>query len=180
MKATRLLEHHHRKVESLLSRIEKGEDPASNLKELARDLAAHMAIEQDIFYPLVLEAKPDLINASYEEHALAEVALKRLLATHPREVTFTARARALREVLEHHIDQEEHELFPAVEAVLGIDRLEVLGEELERAYKEAQSEGFEALAGPSFAVTSADEARKELAEAERPGAGANAPAPTSR
>ena len=175
MKATQLLEQQHRKVESLLNRVAKGGDDASSaLKELARDLAAHAAIEQDIFYPLVLEAKPDLINLSYEEHALAELALKRLVATHPREVTFVARAEALRELVLAHVEHEEKELFPAVQDAIGIDRLEAVGDQLEKAYREALAEGFEALVGPSFAVTSADEARKELAEAERPGAGAGA------
>ena len=89
MNATSLLERQHRKVEALFKKLESGRsDPAPVLEELANSLAAHMAIEQDIFYPAIREVDSDMVNESYEEHSLAEVALKRLLATDPEDEAF--------------------------------------------------------------------------------------------
>ena len=71
MKATALLENQHRKVEALFKKLEGGRsNPATVLTELANSLVAHMAIEQNIFYPAAKEIDDELINESYEEHAL--------------------------------------------------------------------------------------------------------------
>ena len=116
MNATSLLQAQHRKVEALFKKLEGGRsDPAPLLEELANSLAAHMAIEQDIFYPAIKEADADLINEAFEEHAVAELALKRLLATDPEAEEFQARVTTLKELIEHHVEEEEEELFPKVE-----------------------------------------------------------------
>ena len=61
MNATSLLERQHRKVEALFKKLESGRsDPEPVLEELANSLAAHMAIEQDIFYPAIKSVAPDL------------------------------------------------------------------------------------------------------------------------
>src|SRR6185369_12176274 len=80
MKATDLLEKQHRKVEAIFKKLEAGRGEAEPLViELANNLAAHMAIEQEIFYPAALGVDHDGISESLEEHALAELAIKRLL-----------------------------------------------------------------------------------------------------
>ncbi len=93
MKATDLLKKQHRKVEQLFSKLEKGRVGLDDLAlELANELAAHMTIEQKLFYPTVRGIAPDLIAESLEEHAVAELALKRLLQTSSKEKeTFHAR-----------------------------------------------------------------------------------------
>ena len=89
MKATALLETQHRAVEGIFENLESGsEDPAAELLELANNLAAHMAIEQNLFYPAVQDIDSKLVAESFEEHAIAELALKRLLATTGDDPTF--------------------------------------------------------------------------------------------
>jgi len=128
MNATSMLKSQHRKVEALFKKLESGRsEPAPVLEELANSLAAHMAIEQEIFYPAIKEVDSDMVNESYEEHSLAEVALKRLLATDPEDEAFQARVTALKELIEHHVEEEEQELFPEVEKALGEDTLSNLG-----------------------------------------------------
>src|SRR4051794_23007637 len=160
MKATSLLERQHRKVEAIFKKLHAGRsEPGPLLKELANDLAAHMAIEQEIFYPAIKAVVPDLVLESYEEHALAEIALKRLLATDPKSEVFKARVTAAKELIEHHVEEEEEEMFPKVEKALGDEKLEDLGKRMKARFQEVVEAGFEATV-PSGWKTSADATKK--------------------
>jgi hemerythrin superfamily protein len=164
MKATALLESQHRKVEALFKKLEAGRsDPAEVLEELANSLAAHMAIEQDIFYPMVKQIDDELVNESFEEHALAEVALKRLLLTDPEDESFDARVTALKELIEHHVKEEEEELFPEVEEKIDEEELSSVGKAMKARFDEVFAEGYEAAVPKGMAKTSADVAKKKLA-----------------
>jgi iron-sulfur cluster repair protein YtfE (RIC family) len=161
MKATSLLEKQHRKVESILKKLESSKgDKSALLRELADDLAAHMAIEQEIFYPAVRALKEDLIAESFEEHAVAELALKRLLATSPSAPSFKAKVTTLKELIEHHVEEEEEELFPAIEKKLDEEDLEELGARMKATFESAVERGFEALVPRSMSTTSADVTNK--------------------
>jgi hemerythrin superfamily protein len=162
MKATALLESQHRKVEALFKKLESGRsDPATVLEELANSLAAHMAIEQEMFYPAVKEIDEDMVNESFEEHSLAEVALKRLLVTDPEAETFAARVTALKELIEHHVKEEEEELFPKVEKAMDEDDLNAQGKAMKARFDEVFAAGFEAAVPKGLSKTSADVARKK-------------------
>jgi len=119
-----------------------------------------MAIEQDIFYPAIKRLNDDLVNESYEEHALAEVALKRLMATDPEDDEFRARAIALKDLLQHHVEEEEDELFPAVHQAMDKEALEHLGETMQRRYDEVFDQGFDATVPKGWFKTSADLSKK--------------------
>lgn len=163
MKATALLESQHRKVEALFKKLENGRtDPQVVLEELANSLAAHMAIEQEIFYPKVKEIDADVINESYEEHAVAELALKRLLMTDPEEEAFMARVTTLKELIEHHVQEEEEELFPAVEKKVNEAQLAQLGKLMKARFEEVMEAGFAAAVPRGMAKTSSDVSKKEL------------------
>ena len=163
MKATALLENQHRKVEALFKKLENGRsDPVATLEELANSLAAHMAIEQEIFYPKVKELDSDVINESYEEHAVAELALKRLLMTDPAEEAFMARVTTLKELIEHHVQEEEEELFPTVEKKIDEDELNQLGKAMKARFDEVVEAGFAAAVPKGMAKTSSDVSKKEI------------------
>jgi hemerythrin superfamily protein len=171
MKATAVLEAQHRRVESILDDLQAGNDPSSLLPELANDLAAHMAIEQNIFYPAIHDVDPHLVEESFEEHAVAELALKRLLKTAPADSQFAARVSILRELIRLHVEEEEEELFPKVEQTMNAEQLEALGEKLEQAFVEVREEGFGALIPETFARTSADDALRFIASSVNLGQG---------
>jgi hemerythrin superfamily protein len=165
MKATALLEQQHRSVATIFEQLRTGRtDPSGLLTQLANVLAAHMAIEQNLLYPAVRDVDPDLVDSSYEEHAIVELALKRLLKTDPREMTFEAKLGVLERLIDDHVDQEEDQLFPSIEKALGEAKLEALGEQLEGAFGAAQREGFSALVPQTLARTSADEARDAMSK----------------
>jgi iron-sulfur cluster repair protein YtfE (RIC family) len=161
MKATSLLEKQHRKVEAIFKKLESGKgDAPALLQELADDLAAHMAIEQQIFYPAVRALKEDLIAESFEEHAIAELALKRLLATSPSAPSFKAKVTTMKELIEHHVEEEEEELFPTVEKKMEEEELMDLGRRMKAAFESAVESGFESLVPRSMSSTSADASNK--------------------
>lgn len=162
MKATELLRKQHDTVKSALEELLEGEPSRKALEKIADDLAGHMTIEQELFYPSVHEFRADLILESYEEHAMAELELKRALEAAPEDPAFVVRVRVLKELLEHHIEEEENELFPAVEAALGANRLEDLGARMEKTFSEIRGSGYAALLPQGFARTSSDEDRKVL------------------
>lgn len=165
MKATTLLKKQHRVVEGLFKKLSgSGGGKKELLRELANNLVAHMAIEQEIFYPAVKEIDPDMVLESFEEHALAEIALKRLLATNPKDDSFEARVTATKELIQHHVDEEEEDLFPKVEKKMG-DDLEDLGMRMKERFDEAFAQGFKKLAPAGTGST--------LSDREKPRATAN-------
>ena len=161
MKATTLLERQHKKVKALFKKLESGRsEPGPVLEELANDLVAHMAIEHELFYPAVIALDPDLVTESFEEHSIGELALKRLLATDPEDPSFKARVVATKEVVEHHVKEEEEELFPRVEQKLGDEALEELGKQMKARFAEVQAAGYAETVPRGFTKTLADREKK--------------------
>jgi hemerythrin-like domain-containing protein len=166
MKATRLLEKQHKKTLTTLKKLEKGAD-AELASELARELSAHMAIEHELFYPAVRAAKEDMIEESFQEHSLAELALKRMLACSEDDPTYRARVVALRELIEHHVEEEEEELFTAAEKVMDEKQHEELGKRMQQRFEEHLAEESEPAPQGRALATTADKARMQLEKAPR-------------
>ncbi len=150
MKATELLEAQHRKVEQLFKRIESGRsDKKATVRELADALGAHMMIEEEIFYPAVKKVKEDLVMESYEEHDVARYALRNLLGTSVSDERFDARVTALKELIEHHVKEEEEDLFPKVRKAMADETQSALGKEMKDAFGGYVDRGFVKLWGSS-------------------------------
>ena len=161
--ATDLLKKQHRKVDRALSSLEKGNgDAAALLEQVANDLAAHMAIEHEILYPAAAEVDSDLISEAFEEHAIAEIALKRCMAIEPEGEIFTARVTVLKEIIKHHVEEEEEELFPKLERKLGQARLEELGAEMKARFDELMETGPMQMVPRTQTKTSADRDRRKV------------------
>jgi hemerythrin superfamily protein len=161
MNAIRLLHKHHRKALAALKKLTHGHD-AAILDEVASELAAHMVIEETIFYPAVRQVKADLVLESYEEHAIAQLALKRLLATSKSDPRFSARAKALLDLIDHHVDEEENELFPKVEKKLDEGTLDALGAKMEMQFDTLVARGHEAVLPHAPATVTADRSAQRL------------------
>jgi Hemerythrin HHE cation binding domain len=168
MKATDLLIQHHKKAKALFKKLESGRgDAGALLTELANDLAAHMTIEHELFYPAAIAIKEDLVEESFEEHALGELALKRLLSISPEDEGFRSKVTAAKELIVHHAEEEEKELFPAVEKAIDEDQLKELGKAMKARFTEAVAQGWEAVypRGTSATKTLADAASQRLQRA---------------
>lgn len=148
MKATELLESQHQDVRDLFEQLEKSSDDEERselFEELAANLVAHDAIEREIFYP-ACEAKMgmnDQLGEALVEHGVVEFALYNADQAFGKP-DFMHKITVLKEVLEHHIEEEEKEFFPAVEKALGKERIEELGEQMETRFDAALEEDFRA------------------------------------
>jgi hypothetical protein len=140
MKATNLLEMQHREVEKLFAKVLKS-DGAKERKQLATEiqskLEAHTTIEEEIFYPAYREAATtkkgeDLVLEAYEEHHVVKLVLAELPKVDAAAESFRAKMTVLKELIEHHVEEEEKEMFPDAEKKLGKERLDVLGEEMDK------------------------------------------------
>ena len=169
MNAIDLLQRHHRKVEMIFKKLVSGRtEPEPLVIELANILVAHMAIEQEIFYPAVAKVDTFVVAESYEEHSLAEVALTRLIESDPEDaVVFKARVIAAREVLMHHIHEEEEQLFKKVQRSIRSPQLEQLGRAMKTHFDEVYEAGYESVIPKTFKKTSADVARRRVPALKR-------------
>lgn len=138
MNALELLKDQHRQVEKLFTEIEKSEDGEQKqalFEELADNLAAHAAIEEDIFYPMAYAKQTkDLLLEAVEEHLSIKRVLADLIELTPDDESFDAKIIVLREQVEHHVKEEEGELFRKVKKELDSEELEALGAEMEEQF----------------------------------------------
>lgn len=141
MNAIDLLKEQHEKVTKVLTKMSEGATPnSSEVRQVADELVAHMVIEEHIFYPRVKTLMKDMINESFEEHAVARFELARLIqATGTEKKT---RALVLKELLEHHIKEEEQEMFPKVKKEIPAEELERLGAKMKAAFDKAVEQGY--------------------------------------
>jgi len=151
MKATELLKAQHRDVEKLFKQIEKSEDENEKgelFEELAASLVAHDAIEREIFYPACEEkmGMTDLLGEALVEHGLVEFTLysaDQALG----EADFDYKCTVLKEVIEHHVKEEEDSFFPKVEKAFDGNLLKELAVAMEVRFEKAKREDFR---GPLF------------------------------
>ena len=145
MNAIELLESQHREVESLFSKIEKARTSASKTKlfeQIADKLAVHAAIDEHHFYPAVKEKRTeDILLESLEEHLAIKRVLADLLDLDAGDETFDAKLKVLKEEVEHHVGEEESDLFPKVRAVIDEDQLEAIGQEMSDEQVELEEQG---------------------------------------
>lgn len=150
MDAITLLKDDHKMVRKLLDELEKSTVRAAKrrttlLAKIATNLKAHTAIEEEIFYPAFKEAgrKSDddkMYFEALEEHrAAGELVLPDLLKTDPASEKFSGRAKVLKELVEHHADEEEKEMFARAKKILSKAELADLGEKMEQRKEELLS-----------------------------------------
>jgi hemerythrin-like domain-containing protein len=102
------------------------------------ELDLHAQIEETIFYPALEEADEtrDITLEAYEEHRLVKQLLGELESMQKDTEEWTARFSVLKENVEHHVEEEEGELFPKAKKVLSKEDQETLGTRLEEAKAE--------------------------------------------
>lgn len=135
-----LLKKDHQTVKQLFARFDKLGENATRAKQdivdqLIAELSKHAAIEEQFFYPYVkdrIEDAKDIVLESLEEHHIVKWTLHELEGLKPEDEAFDAKMSVLKEMVLHHAQEEETELFPQVRAVLEKEELEVLGEALEK------------------------------------------------
>ena len=142
-----LLASDHRKVEDLFARFEKASGTSTKekiVREICTELKIHSQIEEEIYYPEIRgKVEEDLLDEAYVEHDSAKLLINELDAAEPNEEFYDAKVKVLKELIEHHVEEEEKQrdnLFQQTRAA-DVD-LEALGEQLaaRKAELMAQSE----------------------------------------
>jgi hemerythrin superfamily protein len=140
-----LLRQDHREVEKVFKAFEKsGKDDTKGKGQLVGTmlelLTVHTYIENELVYPEVRTAMPDLeddILESYEEHHVADVLTLELASMDPSDEHFEAKTTVLIESVRHHIKEEEDDWFPKVRAGLNRKQLQEMGERMLELKKKA-------------------------------------------
>ncbi|WP_422422194.1 hemerythrin domain-containing protein [Pseudomonas sp. GZD-222] len=146
MNAIDMLVQDHKLVKKLLEELSSTTERAVKrraelLHRIEQELQIHTALEEDILYPAIKQAggkeEAKMYYEAKEEHRTVDsLVLPDLLHTETGTIEFAGRVKVMKELLEHHIEEEEGELFPTAKKLLGKDILEDLGKTME-AHKKA-------------------------------------------
>lgn len=145
MDALELLRRDHQKVKRLFQQAQTASDSAQRKQifdQIDTELEMHSHIEETVFYPAVEEHEElkDMVEEALDEHEDVKALLEEIEDLDADETAeFDAKLKELMENVEHHVQEEEGEMFPKVLQVMGKGVLEELGAELESA-KGKQSE----------------------------------------
>jgi len=143
MNAFTLLKADHEKVAGILETIAetteravKGRDEL--FAQLKAELDLHAMIEEEIFYPALEETDEarEITLEAYEEHRLVKQLLAELEAEPKDTEEWTAKFTVLKENIEHHVEEEEGEMFKKAREALSEDEIEALGDRLEEAKRQ--------------------------------------------
>ena len=134
--AIALLKADHDNVKAMFERYEElGDRALASKKKLAREicleLTKHAVAEEEIFYSAVREAvgDEDMVDEATVEHACAKDLIAQILSMEPSDDLYDAKVKVLSEQIEHHVEEEEDEMFPKAKKS-GLD-MAALGEAIQ-------------------------------------------------
>jgi hemerythrin-like domain-containing protein len=144
MNATELLKQDHREADSLIAELEgaSGDTPGSytaTFQKLKASLTVHAEAEEQIFYPAMeqFEETEELTEEAYSEHDEVKQLLEDMTGLNPGDEDFQTLLAQLKDSVQHHVEEEETEMFPKAEELLGEATLETIGDEIEAFKGEA-------------------------------------------
>ena len=144
MNALTLLQRDHETVKGLLRQLEPTTERATKTRtelfdKIKTELTVHEIIEEEIFYP-TLKQHPkakDIVLEAYEEHDVVDTLMGELAAMPVEDETWGPKAKVMIENIEHHIEEEEGEMFDKARQVFDREELEELGRSMEARKAEA-------------------------------------------
>jgi len=145
MNAIELLTQDHVKVKKLMGEIDSTTERGVKTREelftrFKREMTVHERIEEEIFYPRLTEqAKTkDIALEGYEEHHVVDLVMAELDDVPYDDEHWAAKFSVMKENVDHHIEEEEGEMFKLARKALESNELEELGERMESMKKELQ------------------------------------------
>jgi hypothetical protein len=137
MDALQLLKHDHDEMKKLLTELERTTERGTKTREqlftkVREELTVHETIEEEIFYP-ALKAHPkakELVLEAYEEHGVVDMVMAEIQGLPFDDERWGAKFTVMKENIEHHIEEEEKEMFEQARKVFDRDELEALGERM--------------------------------------------------
>jgi hemerythrin superfamily protein len=152
MDALKLLKEDHEKVKKLLSQLNETSEEQSEKREelfaqVKRELTIHETIEEEILYPTFeLKAKlKEIVLEGYQEHHVVDLVLGEMMEIDADDESWAAKLSVAKENVEHHIEEEEGEMFKKARQVFDEKELEELGTQLELRKKELEGQSDDEL-----------------------------------
>jgi hemerythrin-like domain-containing protein len=149
MDALSLLREDHDRIKPLLAEIKETTDRAEKgrselFSRIKAELSVHEVIEEEIFYPALREhpRAKEIVLEGYEEHDVVSHLMGELDGMDPTDERFGPKAKVMAENIEHHIEEEEGEMFSRARQAFDEDELRALGERMERRKISAREEMF--------------------------------------
>ncbi|HEX3465142.1 MAG TPA: hemerythrin domain-containing protein [Candidatus Elarobacter sp.] len=144
-----LLRSDHREVDALFKVALGEETPAaerrSTIAKIVQALTVHAEMEEKLFYPALRKRggkeERDSVLEAAEEHGMVKDMIAKIEQSRGRDETRDAKVKVLKELVQHHVKEEESTIFDEARKTLGDDRLRQLGEEMQRFKERAQSGG---------------------------------------
>jgi hemerythrin-like domain-containing protein len=147
MDAIAMLKADHDKVKKLLSELESTTERGVKTREelfatIKGELTIHETIEEEIFYPALKEhpKAKELVLEAYEEHHVVDNVMAELEGLDVGDETWGAKATVMKENVEHHIEEEETEMFKQARQVFNSQELDALGTRMAERKASAQRE----------------------------------------
>ena len=145
MDALKLLKDDHATVKSLLQQLESTTERGVKTRDelftrIKAELTVHETIEEEIFYPALRDhpKAKEIVLEGYEEHNVVDRLLSDLEQLPYDDETWGPKAKVMKENLEHHIEEEEGEMFQKARDVFDRQELEELGTRMEERKREAR------------------------------------------
>lgn len=138
MDALELLKQDHQKVAELFKQVEATKDLKKHqqlFEQIKTELETHTHIEETVLYPAFekhAELK-DITLEAFEEHKQVKTLIREIAALSEGSERFDAKLKVMGENVEHHVEEEETEMFPKAKKLYARAQLEQLGQELEAA-----------------------------------------------
>jgi hemerythrin superfamily protein len=133
-----MLKADHTKVRRLLRELSETGDRAAKQREelvrrIERELKTHAQLEEELFYPTFKSLSEgteneDLFFEATEEHHVVDMVLPALKAANPKSHEFKAKAKVLRDLVEHHAREEETQMFAKARQLMSDEQMEALGD----------------------------------------------------
>lgn len=177
MDAFNLLKADHRKVEKLFAQLEssRGQAKLRVFEQIKMELDLHTHIEEKILYPALEKPREthDLTLEAYEEHDVVKKLLREMSKAKSATEEWQAQAKVLQENVEHHVEEEETELFKKADAALSEEEIEELGEQM-AAEKNRKQKGATAKTSVSTKGASKSASKTKSASTAQKRAGSKA------
>jgi hemerythrin-like domain-containing protein len=152
MNAIDLLKEDHDRIKPLLSELKETTDRAEKTRgdlfsRIKQELTIHEIIEEEIFYPALKEhpKAKEIVLEGYEEHDVVSRLMGELDGMEATDERFGPKAKVMAENIEHHIEEEEGEMFKKARQVFDADELTGLGERMAQRKQTAKEELFGAV-----------------------------------
>ena len=150
MDALKLLKEDHKKVKALFEEVEGLGDRASTqrknlFQKIDEELTLHSKIEETLFYPEFKKRadnseERDEVLEAYEEHGVVKVMIGELEDLDPKDETYKPKLTVLKELVMHHVKEEEGELFKMAREMFEPEELNKIGDRIVAAKEKAGAE----------------------------------------